>query len=244
MNRKAHNDCVSPITDKYDQEMNSLTIRLRSFSRNIGLIGLINRFRAARPYEDRFHKAIEAALRPDDTVWDVGANVGFYTEIFCNAVGPQGSVVAFEPFPESIAEIKRRFPDCSWLHIENVALGEKDATGHLALSDSSTTHHLTSEASEAESIPVEVIRGDAIYERRGAPHLIKIDVEGFEEEVLKGLSRTLSSPELRGVFVEVHFRSLSERGQADAPIRIVKMLRSKGFRVTWLDPSHLQAIRG
>lgn len=227
--------------------MNSLTIKLRSFSRSIGLIGAINRFRAARPYEDRFHAAIEKAVRPGDIAWDIGANVGFYTEIFCNLVGPQGSVVAFEPFPESIARIKERLPDCAWLRLENVALGDKDADGRLVLSDASTTHHLTSNGESdpnAQSIAVTVMRGDAVRERLGsAPNLIKVDVEGFEEEVLNGLSQTLSAPSLRAVFVEVHFNLLSRRGQPNAPVRIEKMLRAKGFRVAWLDPSHLQATR-
>jgi FkbM family methyltransferase len=179
-------------------------------------------------------------------VWDIGANVGFYTEIFCDRVGPQGYVVAFEPFPESITKIKERLPDCTWLRIENIALGGKDTIGRLVLSGSSTTHHLTSETSESgcQSIPIEVRRGDSICERLGKiPNVIKIDVEGFEEEVLNGLSQTLSNLDLRSVFVEVHFRLLSERGQTNAPIRIEKMLREKRLRVTWLDPSHLQATR-
>jgi FkbM family methyltransferase len=227
--------------------MNSFTIKLRSFSRSIGLIGVINRFRAARPYEDRFHQALEAAVRPADVVWDIGANIGFYTQIFCDKVGAQGSVVAFEPFPESVAKIKERLSDCPWLRIENIALGDENTSGRLVLSDASTTHHLASEkASEpdSQSIPVEVIRGDSICEHLGSPpNVIKIDVEGFEEEVLNGLSQTLSHPTLRGVFVEVHFHLLSQRGRANAPVRIEAMLREKGLRVSWLDPSHLQATR-
>jgi len=228
-------------------KMNSLTINLRSFSRNIGLVRVINRFRTNRPYEDRFHKAIEDAIRPGDTAWDIGANVGFYTETFCSRVGPQGCVVAFEPFPESLEQIRERLPDCAWLRLENVALGDEDTLRHLVLSDNSTTHHLdsgTGQDPDARSIPVTVVRGDSVRQRLGgAPNLIKVDVEGFEEEVLSGLSETLSEPNLRAVFVEVHFHLLSQRGQANAPVRIEKMLRAKGFRVAWLDASHLQAIR-
>lgn len=132
------------------------------------------------------------------------------------------------------------------MRLENVALGDEDTAGRIVLSDASTTHHLASDIAgdqNAQSIKVEVVRGDSVCKRLGPPNLIKVDVEGFEEEVLNGLSQTLSVPDLRGVFVEVHFYLLSQRGQANAPLRIEKMLREKGFHVTWLDSSHLQAKR-
>ncbi len=93
-----------------------------------------------------------------------------------------------------------------------------------------------------ETDTVTIYRGDTICERMGrAPNVIKIDVESFEEEVLKGLDRTLTRPELRSVLVEVHFAQLEQRGQMYAPARIEELLRGKGFKVVWLDPSHLAA---
>ncbi len=73
--------------------------------------------------------------------------------------------------------------------------------------------------------------------------MIKVDVEGFEEEVLQGMGEMLTSPELRSVLVEVHFMKLELRGKATAPVRIEKLLRDKGFKTNWVDASHLFASR-
>ena len=76
----------------------------------------------------------------------------------------------------------------------------------------------------------------AVSARIGNPDVVKIDVEGFEEEVLHGLDRRLSS--VRVVVVEVHFQALESRGQANAPIRIAKFVGGKGFTTHWIDANH------
>lgn len=228
--------------------MNSLLISLRSIARKMGVITIINRLRPPRAYEDRFHQSLKNAIRAGDVVWDVGANVGLYTELFGEWVGPTGSIIAFEPLPESAERIRQRRRAAASLHVENVALGEIDAPGELVISDDSTTNHLKAIEGEttngSKTIPVAICRGDSICDRLGrVPNVIKIDVEGFEEEVLRGLEHTLPSPGLRGVFVEVHFHVLEMRGRRNAPARIEKLLRSCGFQTKWLDASHLKAER-
>jgi hypothetical protein len=75
------------------------------------------------------------------------------------------------------------------------------------------------------------------------PNVIKIDVEGYELEVIEGLPRVLSSKELRSVFVEVHFSLLHNRKLDRAPAAILQTLRRHGFQVHWVDPSHIGARR-
>jgi hypothetical protein len=88
-----------------------------------------------------------------------------------------------------------------------------------------------------------VRRGDALAAELGlpAPNVVKIDVEGYEWEVLQGLGNLLARPALRAVFVEVHFSILHERGLDGAPPQIVALLESAGFAIQWLDLSHLVA---
>ena len=75
------------------------------------------------------------------------------------------------------------------------------------------------------------------------PNAIKIDVEGFELEVLQGMGPYLAEPTLRMIGVEVHFGILKERGIAYAPQRIEQLLVHNGYRVRWPDNSHLLAVR-
>ena len=74
--------------------------------------------------------------------------------------------------------------------------------------------------------------------------MVKIDVEGYEVEVIEGFGPLLHEPSLRALYVEVHFRLLHERGLDDGPARIEELLGSAGFRTQWLDLSHLAAVRG
>jgi ubiquinone/menaquinone biosynthesis C-methylase UbiE len=104
--------------------MNPWAIKARSFARRTGLIKTIVPFKSYDVHQKRIHETLERAVRPGDVVWDVGANVGACTELFCRWVGENGLVVAFEPCAESCQQIRERLPDCMQLLVENVALGE------------------------------------------------------------------------------------------------------------------------
>ena len=225
--------------------MNVWQIKARSLARRTGIIGLINFLRPTGSYEERAHEALIGAVKPGDVVWDVGANIGVYSEMFCEWVGQDGFVVAFEPFADSCARIRERVPDCAWLQVENIALGEADTTGRLVTGAESVENHLAAEADDsAGTVPVAICRGDTVCGRLGrVPNVVKVDVEGFEEEVLAGMGEMLASPELRSLLVEVHFLKLEMRGRATAPVRIEKLLGGKGFKTKWVDASHLFATR-
>lgn len=75
------------------------------------------------------------------------------------------------------------------------------------------------------------------------PTAIKIDVEGFELEVLQGLGQHLMATSLHTVGIEVHFTLLSERDIPNAPQEIEAMLARSGFNVSWPDASRIIATR-
>jgi hypothetical protein len=75
------------------------------------------------------------------------------------------------------------------------------------------------------------------------PNVVKIDVEGFEAEVLRGFGALLERPSLRAVCVEVHFALLDTRSERNAPAEIERRLYAAGFRCRWADHSHLVAVR-
>jgi FkbM family methyltransferase len=232
--------------------MNILSIKLRSIGRKLGLHHLVWRVRKKlqpnRDYEGPCHRALEATIRQGDVVWDIGANVGFYTELFCKWVGPQGRVVAFEPNPEAMAMIKDRMSDCTWLDLESIAMGSRDEVSSLVVQEGHTIGHVHYGAEKDLTgqiqVPIQVAKGDTVRERLGrTPTVLKIDVEGYEEEVLLGMNDILSSPNSRAFLIEVHFAELESRGQAEAPIRIERLLKSKGFRLKWVDANHLLATQ-
>ena len=83
--------------------MNKALIRARSIARKLGVLSAMKAVHAAifsHGYESRFDNALLSHINTGDRVWDVGANVGFYTAKFAEKVGPTGVVVAFEPVRE------------------------------------------------------------------------------------------------------------------------------------------------
>ncbi len=230
--------------------MNPLLIRARSVARKLGLLSGFKTVHSVfhRNYEEHFDAALLAHTRSGDVVWDIGANLGLYTEKFLTKVGPEGVVVAFEPVPECFDVLRSKFRDTPNIILEQLALSSNTGMGAMRLASNplGATHQLldSDHTGSGTRVQVAVVTGDAYLERtRMVPNIIKIDVEGFEYEVFKGMKALLAEPRLRGVFCEMHFALLENRGQMFAPIEIERLLDYAGFEVTYTDSSHIQAVR-
>jgi FkbM family methyltransferase len=227
-----------------------MMLKLRRIGQQAGVLVPMLRFyrRAFKvSYEEGFDQEVLKRIVPGDVVWDVGANVGFFTAKFSDRVGPKGKVLAFEPSPATLAILKSRCGNLLNVELVNIALSDADGTAQFQESGEvgDPNNGLVRAGASGTVVPVAVRRGDSLCLERGniVPTCIKIDVEGFEKEVLDGLSATLRSPRLKNVFVEVHFQILASRGLSEAPAYIKRLLTDCGFRVTWVDPSHLIAER-
>ena len=229
--------------------MHPWLINFRTWGRKIGLPRLISTIRGNRDYEERFRNAVMAQVKSGDVVWDIGANVGFYTALFKDSIGPDGLVVAFEPAPGCYEALTERFTGCKQVRLENVALGAADAGAKMLIdSRDSTVNQIMSTTGGAPdgktSVDISIVRCDSYWKAVGStPNVVKIDVEGFEEEVISGMGELLQSRQLRAIFVEVHFKLLAERGRAQAPAAIRHVFRRQGYATRWVDWSHLEAVR-
>jgi FkbM family methyltransferase len=212
------------------------------------MVRMLSLRRSGEEHEESFRLAMFACIRPGDCVWDVGANVGYYSELFASAVGPSGKVISFEPSAECAAVLQERARDrsagASW-EIEPLALSDADGDSWLSMRAGVTAPgNQTVSGDGPGAIAVQTARGDSLLANGyPAPAVVKIDVEGFEGEVLDGMGSVLHLHSLRAVCIEVHFRKLNERGRPREPARIVQLLRSSGFSVKWIDKSHLVAQR-
>ncbi len=159
--------------------------------------------------QDAFAELVPAG----GVVWDVGANVGFYTLIAARLVGEAGRVVAFEPLPENQRAIRRNVALNDLANVELVAVALSDAEGEaeLQLHGDPTwakldTHADTSfkrDSAVAGSVRVSVTTLDAQLQRLPAPALVKMDIEGAEVAALRGAGRLLG--EVRPAIVcELH----------------------------------------
>lgn len=146
-------------------------------------------------YEPRAQDAIVEHLTRGDVMWDVGAHIGFLSAIAARAVGPTGHVVAFEPLPANVVRLTQtvEMNGLSNVSIRDVAVSSSVGTGAFHVNPSSTMGGLAGTGG-GERIEVQTTTLDAELDVSLRPRLVKIDVEGFEDEVLAGA---------QGLFTEV-----------------------------------------
>lgn len=140
-------------------------------------------------------------LKKDDIFFDIGANVGSYTLLasFRNA-----KTIAFEPIPETFDILEKNIilnDIGSITTLVNKAVGSK--AGLLSLTNNQdTTNHVVN-ASNKETVEVEITSLNE-YHNNYKPILLKIDVEGFETEVLNGAQKYLEDDTLKAIIIELN----------------------------------------
>jgi FkbM family methyltransferase len=220
----------------------------RRLTRYVGLNRLVSRLMRDRGYEERFGPELLKRVSAGDCVWDVGANVGFYTARFAEKA-KKGAVVAFEPVGSCHQELVRRCGDWSQVIPVKVALGAEDGTALMEAGDDplSTTNYLRPgvEGASAGCLTVEVRSAESFVTEHPElfPNVIKVDVEGYEGAVLDGMRGLLYDRRLHCVGFEVHFGILQERGESRRPREIHQAMEEQGFRVQWTDISHIIGFR-
>ena len=220
---------------------------VRRFTRRIGLNRFLGSLMARKGYENRFGSELLNQIASGDTVWDVGANVGFYSAQFARKVGPTGRVVAFEPALSCYEQLRRDCAELTEVVAFNMALGRIDGKAAMVMEENplAATHSITNDPNRIGVSYVSISCAESIVASDPAlfPNVIKVDVEGYEGEVLAGMAGLLMDKRLRCVGFEVHFGLLDARGESDCPKKIERTLSSHGFRLTWTDPSHLLGVR-
>jgi FkbM family methyltransferase len=184
----------------------------------------------------------------DAVVWDVGANVGYYTARFSAAVGEGGEVVAIEPNPSSLVALRRNLNGLGNVVVVRAALADSEVVMGFdpgADAESPMARLVGNGGGGDGRLDVLVTTGDNLLKSGKVrhPNLVKIDTEGYELDVLNGMKTVLGHPALKAVCVEVHFRLLAERGAGSAPAEIEALLAEAGLSVEWTDLSHLIALR-
>jgi len=139
----------------------------------------------------------QTLFKAGDLVFDVGANIGAKTGEF---VASGARVVCFEPQPDCVIQLQQRFARNPNVVIEATGLAAQ--SGALELSICSAANTISTFSSEWKKgrfsdyqwdrkVLVPVTTLDAAIARHGIPAYVKVDVEGFELDVLRGLSSPL-----------------------------------------------------
>ena len=179
------------------------------------------------------------------TIIDVGANTGQFA-IASAKIFPFSSIYSFEPAPHCIAQLRRNVSSLPQIHVYPFAIGDSEGKVSLKINSDSRSssvlplgrvhrQHFPG-AKESGAIPVKVTTLDLIFKDifLEPPILIKLDVQGYEANVLKGSKGILSRVDC--VILETSFKPLYD-GETTF-IDICKLMETSGFRflrpVGWL----------
>jgi FkbM family methyltransferase len=175
-------------------------------------------------YEREKQVAVRRLVRPGMTVFDIGANAGFYTLAFSRLVGDAGHVWALEPLPENIRNLRHHL---ALNALRNVTVVEAAAAARRGVARFETAaSNAMGHLSDRGELSVPTVMLDDMADRTGAMHLIKLDVEGAEGDVLAGGRRALER--YRPVILLATHGVEQER-------RCIEILAGLGYHLHYLD---------
>lgn len=144
---------------------------------------------------------INSILNPDDLVFDIGCNMGDKIQDYLNH---RCKVIGFDPQYECYNHCINRFNNVPDVKLENIALDEKEGTETMFIASYHTISSLSKDFVDTtsktrfsdynwnRSREVKVDTLDNMIHKYGNPQFIKIDVEGYELNVLKGLTQPIN----------------------------------------------------
>lgn len=196
--------------------------------------------------DDSVLHLIRRLVEPGMTIVDVGANYGQFTLLAARLVGDDGQVHAFEPTSYSFRRLSENVHYLNGLgqrvHLNPTAVG--DQNGHAVLYEfppggtatwnslSSHTMHTQGRAvtpSQTENVAVVTLDKYCLDHKIEQIDLLKIDVEGFEVEVLKGCQRLIQEKRIHRVIFEISLEPLEGRGCT--PTDVLSSVHQMGFDI-------------
>lgn len=177
-------------------------------------------------FEYTKQKAMKQEIKSGQVVYDVGANVGFYSLFAGVLVGEAGHVYSFEPFPANLLELRKhlemnRVENCT---VIDAAVSSADGEAVFDPTDDRSTGRLAATG----NLRVRTLTLDGLVSRKEIrpPNLMKVDIEGAELECLRGARQVLQ--EFRPVIF------LATHGQ-EVHAACTDLLDKLHYRLTSLD---------
>lgn len=186
-----------------------------------------------RVHEPCTSRLLERCLRPGMTVVDIGCNIGYYALLEARLVGPTGKVIAIEPEPGNARLFLQNVQANGYRNIvfHQLAISDRNGTLPLRVCEKSNRHSLNPVPWLTADIQVPVSILDTLIAKDppDSVDLVRMDLEGHEVVVLKGMLDTIQrySPRL---LVEIHPGIIG----AQPVVQWLGTLKDLGYRPEWL----------
>lgn len=203
-------------------------------------------------YEPYMAKTLEENLKNGDTFFDVGSNKGWFSLLASKIVGPHGKVFAFEPAPEVFELLKNNTKGVQNIKPTQAGVGSINGKLTFASQGTSSAGSFVENVTKINEqylkdipilgVDVPICTLDSLIQDLGTiPNLIKIDVEGFELEVLKGAKNLLGTHTPK-IIMEIHPKQLQLSGGSEE--QVFNILSENKYTWTIIDknPNSLYTI--
>lgn len=169
-------------------------------------------------------------LKQGDVCVDIGANIGYYALQEARLVGDKGYVYAIEPVAESVKWLKRNIALNGYNNIEvfQLACGDNSGVGEINVSEKRNWSSIRPENKRhyVRKDEIEIVRLDSFIEGKIVPNIIRMDVEGYEYEIIKGMKGLFDLGHPMKLFIEMHFDIMREKS-----VELCWILKEAGFEV-------------
>jgi FkbM family methyltransferase len=174
-----------------------LDIRDKGVSQELALVGI---------REALFTRTLQGALREGDCVVDIGANIGYYALMEARRLGAGGKVYAIEPVPHNMELLKKSIALNKYGNIETfpIGIGQSNGISTMYLSDHPNWCSFYPPRKIVGKIDVQVASLDSFLKDKRRPDVVRMDTEGYEYEIFKGMNDTLESGIPLKLLIEFH----------------------------------------
>lgn len=177
-------------------------------------------------------------LRPGDVFVDVGANIGYFSLLASRLVGPTGAVLAFEPEAANYALLEANIlmNGCDNIRSFEAALGEENASGTIYLNELNRGDHSIYPTEPGRSgQDISIVNGSRlIAQTHPRVHCIKIDTQGAECDVVRGL-RELIAASAADLLMIIEFSPMHLRNAGTSGRVLLDLLAGHEWRMYLMD---------
>ena len=182
-------------------------------------------------FEPTAIKVFAKIIKKGDIILDIGANIGFHTLTFAKLVGAKGKVYAFEPDPDNFALLEKNIAANKYRNIIPIqaAVSSKDEEINLFLCQhNSGDHRIYQSDKHTKTVPIKSVKLDSYFKDNRHLNFLKMDIQGSEGGVIKGMKNLLKLNPNLNIFMEFCPESLSQYGVTAE--EVIKILDAHKYR--------------
>lgn len=177
---------------------------------------------------------MKKVVKPGMVVVDVGANIGFYTLLMSDLVGETGVVYAFEPEINNYNHLKRLCLGRKNIIVNRFVVGEKSGVANLFVSDNLNVDHLVyNDGGKRRMVRVARVSLDDYFNVGNKIDFVKIDTQGYEHQVLRGMMRLVKKN--RRIAIMSEFSAFDLSLAKVNPKEHIELIKELGLKIYILD---------